>query len=82
MHACAFFVGDWFKEDLRRYYILSPVVTMKLPSPSQRLYSRYGVISKTSRFYIGLAVGLPVFSNILLILTGVQTVLSLQGKAT
>ena len=35
-----------------------------------------------SRFYIGLAVGLPVFSNISLILTSVQTVLSLQGKAT
>ncbi len=40
------------------------------------------IISKTSRFYIGLAVGLPVFSNISLILTYVQTVLSLQGKAT
>ncbi len=40
------------------------------------------LISKTSRFYIGLAVGLPVFSNISLILTHVQTVLSLQGKAT
>ena len=39
-------------------------------------------ISKTSRFYIGLAVGLPVFSNISIILTHVQTVLSLQGKAT
>ena len=39
-------------------------------------------ISKTSRFYIGLAVGLPVFSNISIILTCVQTVLSLQGKAT
>ncbi len=38
-------------------------------------------ISKTSRFYIGLAVGLPVFSNISIILTRVQTVLSLQGKA-
>ena len=32
-------------------------------------------ISKTSRFYIGLAVGLPVFSNISIILTHVQTVL-------
>ncbi len=40
------------------------------------------IISKTSRFYIGLAVGLPVFSKISLILTHVQTVLSLQGKAT
>ena len=40
------------------------------------------MISKTSRFYIGLAVGLPVFSNISIILTHVQTVLSLQGKAT
>ena len=40
------------------------------------------LISKTSRFYIGLAVGLPVFSNISIILTHVQTVLSLQGKAT
>ena len=40
------------------------------------------IISKTSRFYIGLAVGLPVFSNISIILTHVQTVLSLQGKAT
>ena len=43
--------------------------------------SIYG-ISKTSRFYIGLAVDLPVFSNISFILTRVQTVLSLQGKAT
>ena len=42
----------------------------------------YYYISKTSRFYIGLAVGLPVFSNISIILTHVQTVLSLQGKAT
>ena len=42
----------------------------------------YRLISKTSRFYIGLAVGLPVFSKISLILTHVQTVLSLQGKAT
>ena len=33
-------------------------------------------------FYIGLAVGLPVFSNISIILTHVQTVLSLQGKVT
>ncbi len=39
-------------------------------------------ISKTSRFYIGLTVGLPVFSKISIILTPVQTVLSLQGKAT
>ena len=48
-------------------------------------YPLYGIllsISKTSRFYIGLAVGLPVFSNISIILTHVQTVLSLQGKAT
>ncbi len=30
-----------------------------------------GTISKTSRFYIGLAVGLPVFSKISLILTHV-----------
>ena len=42
----------------------------------------HSYISKTSRFYIGLAVGLPVFSNISIILTHVQTVLSLQGKAT
>ena len=38
------------------------------------------IISKTSRFYIGLAVGLPVFSNISIILTHVQTVLSLRGR--
>ena len=44
--------------------------------------ARVITISKTSRFYIGLAVGLPVFSNISIILTHVQTVLSLQGKAT
>ena len=40
----------------------------------------YRLISKTSRFYIGLAVGLPVFSKISLILTHVQTVLSLQRR--
>ena len=45
-------------------------------------YLLINYISKTSRFYIGLAVGLPVFSNISIILTHVQTVLSLQGKAT
>ena len=50
-------------------------------TPEQEIL-RLNNISKTSRFYIGLAVGLPVFSNISIILTHVQTVLSLQGKAT
>ena len=34
-------------------------------------YNPYLSLVKTSRFYIGLAVGLPVFSNISIILTHV-----------
>ena len=63
---------------------MSHTIRELLDNPIKYMHvaSRIGPISKTSRFYIGLAVGLPVFSNISIILTHVQTVLSLQGKAT
>ncbi len=69
--------NDYTAPTMKWYSVIRATYLILVSPLSWRIY-----ISKTSRFYIGLAVGLPVFSNISIILTHVQTVLSLQGKAT